>query len=156
MPHDQSGTSSQKAREKQTIKHVLLRRSFIPLLVSLGATSRLFATVTQNRRTAWRLTLPEIRWLTANGAAARSSLPTSPTTCKYFCIPNRPPHAGRGPRQPPAGGLSYLISQTEATFCLGERLFTNARVPVFQFHGDGKCRIRRADRAGESRGQLQR
>ena len=109
MPHDQSGTSSQKAREKQTIKHVLLRRSFIPLLVSLGATSRLFATVTQNRRTAWRLTLPEIRWLTANGAAARSSLPTSPTTCKYFAYLIAHRMQGEGPASHRLAGCLFNI-----------------------------------------------
>ena len=49
MPHDQWGISLQKAQEKQTIKHVLLRRSFILLLESLGVTSRLFAIVTQNK-----------------------------------------------------------------------------------------------------------
>ena len=56
MPHDQSGTSSQKAREKQGIKHVVPRQNFILLLESLGVTSRLFVVATQNRvETAWRL-----------------------------------------------------------------------------------------------------
>ena len=50
MPHDQSGASSQKAREK--------RQNFILLLESLGVTSRLLVIVAQNQiETAWRLTL---------------------------------------------------------------------------------------------------
>ena len=55
MPHDQSGASSQKAREKQGIKHVVSRQKFILLLESLGVTSRLLVIVAQNRKTAWRL-----------------------------------------------------------------------------------------------------
>ena len=58
MPHDQSGTSLQKAREKQGIKHVVPRQNFILLLESLGVTSRLLVIVAQNQiETAWRLTL---------------------------------------------------------------------------------------------------
>ena len=55
MPLDQSGASSQKAQEKQGIKQVVSRQKFILLLESLGVTSRLFAIVAQNRKTAWRL-----------------------------------------------------------------------------------------------------
>ena len=56
MPHDQSGASSQKAREKQGIKRVVLRQKFILLLESIGVTSRLFVVVAQNKiETAWRL-----------------------------------------------------------------------------------------------------
>ena len=55
MPHDQSGASSQKAREKQSIKHVVSRQNFILPLESLGVTPRLFVIVAQNRKTAWRL-----------------------------------------------------------------------------------------------------
>ena len=47
--------SQKKAREKQGIKHVVSRQKFILLLESLGVTSRLFAIVAQNRKTAWQL-----------------------------------------------------------------------------------------------------
>ena len=54
MPHDQSGTSLQKAREKQGIKHVISHQDNILLLESLGVTSRLFVVVAQNQiKTAW-------------------------------------------------------------------------------------------------------
>ena len=58
MHNDQSGASSQKAREKQGIKHVTSHQNFILLLESLGVTSRLLVIVGQNQiETAWRLTL---------------------------------------------------------------------------------------------------
>ena len=60
--------------------------------------------------------------------------PRSQQHVSIVCVPNHPSHAGRGPRWPPAGGLFYLMSQTEAIFCLGECLFTNTHVPcVFSF-----------------------
>ena len=85
MPHDQSGASSQKAREKQGIKHVVSRQKFILLLESLGVTSQTPCHRCSKQKNCLAIdsTLPKLTWPRANSTAAHSSLPTSPTTCKY-------------------------------------------------------------------------
>ena len=59
----------------------------------------------------------------------------------------------------PAGhrlaGCLFNIPGPKQPFCLGECLSLTPTSLVFQFHGDGECRVRGADGAGESRRQLQ-